>query len=171
MVQKLKINLINIIRSFKECIIINIIFVGVHIWGIYKFPSTDFSPLYLGMASLVTIPCVYLFIEYWYFNRKLNILIDYNSENFIITKKDQINKYHFSDIKLIELHNPDKGGLFFFPFIGFSYSKIYFNDGVYIYLTSIMLYRLNNSIDAKVEDKKTIFPSILLQNSLQSKIQ
>jgi len=63
------------------------------------------------------------------------------------------------------LHNPDKGGVFFFPFVGFSYSKLYFVNGKDICLTSILLYKLDKPIDVEVKDKRTIFPSILLQNS------
>ena len=109
-----------------------------------------------------SIPAVYIFLEYLYFNRTTIIQIDdYKNEISIIDKSRRYSN-SIINIKSCTIYKETKGWAFF-PCSNFSFARLVFIDGHKEDISCLLKWDLHVLI-GKITfiEKRSVFPSILL---------
>lgn len=113
-----------------------------------KFNS-DFVIIFAGMFVLLTLPLLYLHIEYYIANRKQKIII--KDEEFTIIKQNgNILKFKFTELSKVILYKSaslDKGGIQLTPIESYHYARIITKSEKQIIVTCLMYPKLEEVVN------------------------
>ena len=169
---KYKITLINQLKAIDLLIFIYTLIFIVAVYN-YKTNNLDKNLIEgLVLFALITLlPVLYLHIEYYYYNRNIELQIDTIGKKFNYTNSLRIlEQLDFDEITKAVLFMPPhfhSNKLFIrIPFDNYHYVIFYTISGKEIIITSLMEPKLQDLIlsikGVTVEKKKRIFASILL---------
>lgn len=99
--------------------------------------------------TVLTIPVLYLHIEYYIANRKQGVTIE-DDELTVITKNGNIHKFKFTELSKVILYKSaslDKGGIQFTPVESYHYARIITKSERQIIITCLMFPKLEEVVN------------------------
>lgn len=151
-----KTRVVNHIQSLKYILIgIPVVFLVCYFIAFIEKNTINPEGLILvAIFALVFVaPAIFLHISYYIKNFGLKIIIDESQNTLILSKSGKEHFYHFSDIISTEQHlaiyhknRIDRLNRRIAPWTPYGYLLLKFNDGLQVYVTSLMLDVLNPPI-------------------------
>jgi hypothetical protein len=111
--------------------------------------NIDFVVIFGGMYVLLTLPLLYLHIEYYIANRKQEITIK-DDELTVITQNGNTHKFKFTELSKVILYKSaslDKGGIQFTPIESYHYARIITKSEKQIIATCLMFPKLEEVVN------------------------
>lgn len=127
---------------------------------------SDGIPIIFGNGYLIlSIPTLFLHLEYYFINKKDRVTINYNLSQIIINN----NLYLFEEIDSIILVMPPvwhrKESIRFLPFEEYNFAKIIFKNKDEFIFTNLLEYKIEN-IFSKIPDINIERKSMLISTTL-----
>jgi hypothetical protein len=111
--------------------------------------NIDFVVIFGGMYVLLTLPLLYLHIEYYIANRKQEITIK-DDEIAVITQNGNTHIFKFTELSKVILYKSaslDKGGIQFTPIESYHYARIITKSEKQIIVTCLMFPKLEEVVN------------------------
>lgn len=111
--------------------------------------NIEFVVIFGGMYVLLTLPILYLHIEYYIANKKQEITIK-GEELTVITQNGNTHKFKFTELSKVILYKSaslDKGGIQFTPIESYHYARIITNSEKQIIVTCLMFPKLEEVVN------------------------
>ncbi|MCD0490598.1 hypothetical protein LPB86_20335 [Pedobacter sp. MC2016-14] len=144
-----KIRIVNHIRSLKYILIgLSLVVLVCYFIPFYEKNYITSEGLMVGAIPVLIFiaPAIFLHISYYIKNSGLKIVIDENQSTLIVSKSGKEHFYNFSDLILVEQHlaiyhrnRIDHINRKIVPWASYGYLLLKFNDGLQLYVTSLML--------------------------------
>lgn len=151
-----KTKVVNHIQSLKYILIgLPLVFLICYFIAFMEKNTINPEGLMVGaiLALIFVAPAVFLHISYYIENFGLKIIIDESQNTLMVSKSGKVHSYSFSDIILAEQHlaiyhknRIDHLNRRIAPWTPYGYLFLKFNDGLQVYVTSLMLDVLNPPI-------------------------
>ncbi|MFC0262373.1 hypothetical protein [Fontibacter flavus] len=129
--------------------------------------NIDFVVVFGGMYVLLTLPLLYLHIEYYIANRKQVITIE-DDEFTISTQNGYTHKFKFTELSNVILYKSaslDKGGIQITPIESYHYARIITKSERQIIITCLMSPKLEEVVNelkgVQKKRKKRLFCTLL----------
>lgn len=155
-----------------------ILFLGLFLIAAVIFLKKYSDVYYLGIEQDVFVfwainllPVLYLYIEYYSYNRGSILEIDFWKKEFIYTNRTGITEtYNFDDFsKIVVYMAPSwlRGSSFqILPFEQYHYARVHTKSGKEIIITCLLTRKVQDTVESisgvPIEKKKRLFSSILI---------
>lgn len=130
------------------------------------FNDGDFILILIGWWALLTIPVVFLHVEYYLKNSKYEIDID--SRKIILVRNNYVREYQVGEVQkvvLVRSANIDKSRIKVSGWEPYHYARIIMNNGEEIIITSLLIYKIDKMVallgKVPIEKHKSMFCTLL----------